>query len=280
MSQQLAAWKEQNPAMAERGIDESTWNALCSTIYPGAKSESIVMAIDYCHARKLDIMLKPVHLVPMQVKDAHTGKKEFRDVPMPGIGLYRIQADRSGNYAGADEPEFGPTVDAEFEDAYTPGKKIAIRYPEWCKYTVYKIVGGERVSYKATEYWLENYATQKAASEAPNAMWKKRPFAQLAKCAEAQALRKAWPEIGAEPTAEEMAGKEFDSDMNLSGSSSADSTSIIEVYPDKRFEKSFPQWEQSIKSGNKTATQIIDFVKRKGSYLSDSQIEQLNSIGE
>lgn len=198
-----------NPAIVQRGIDESTWGALCNTIYPGANPDSIIMAIDYCKARKLDIMLKPVHLVPMQVTDARTKEKIWRDVPMPGIGMYRIQADRSGNYAGADEPEFGPTVVQEFTDAYNPQNKIRVSYPEWCKYTVYKFVNGQRVAYIAKEYWIENYATQSSKSDCPNAMWKKRPYAQLAKCTEAQALRKGWPEIGNDPTAEEMEGKTY-----------------------------------------------------------------------
>ena len=197
------------PTVVQRGIDESTWGALCNTIYPGANPDSIIMAVDYCKARKLDIMLKPVHLVPMQVTDARTKEKVWRDVPMPGIGMYRIQADRSGNYAGADEPEFGPTITQEFPDPYNAGKTIRVSYPEWCKYTVYKFVNGQRVAYIAKEYWIENYATQSSKNDCPNAMWKKRPYAQLAKCTEAQALRKGWPEIGSEPTAEEMEGKTF-----------------------------------------------------------------------
>ena len=197
------------PTVVQRGIDESTWGALCNTIYPGANPDSIIMAVDYCKARKLDIMLKPVHLVPMQVTDARTKEKIWRDVPMPGIGMYRIQADRSGNYAGADEPEFGPTITQEFPDPYNAGKTIRVSYPEWCKYTVYKFVNGQRVAYIAKEYWIENYATQSSKTDCPNAMWKKRPYAQLAKCTEAQALRKGWPEIGSEPTAEEMEGKTF-----------------------------------------------------------------------
>ncbi len=200
------------PTVVQRGIDESTWGALCNTIYPGANPDSIIMAVDYCKARKLDIMLKPVHLVPMQVTDARTKEKIWRDVPMPGIGMYRIQADRSGNYAGADEPEFGPTITQEFPDPYNAGKTIRVSYPEWCKYTVYKFVNGQRVAYIAKEYWIENYATQSSKTDCPNAMWKKRPYAQLAKCTEAQALRKGWPEIGNEPTAEEMEGKTFITD--------------------------------------------------------------------
>ena len=39
-------------------------------------------------------------------------------------------------------------------------------------------------------------------------MWAKRPYGQLAKCTEAQALRMAFPEhVGGHPTAEEMEGK-------------------------------------------------------------------------
>ena len=197
------------PTVVQRGIDESTWGALCNTIYPGANPDSIIMAVDYCKARKLDIMLKPVHLVPMPVTDARTKEKVWRDVPMPGIGMYRIQADRSGNYAGADEPEFGPTVTQEFPDPYNAGKTIRVSYPEWCKYTVYKFVNGQRIAFTSKEYWVENYATQSNKTDCPNAMWKKRPYGQIAKCAEAQALRKAWPEIGSEPTAEEMEGKTF-----------------------------------------------------------------------
>lgn len=192
------------PAIAEaRGIDIATWTALKNAIYPGARDESVVMAVDYCRARQLDPLMKPVHLVPMNVKDGKTGKYEWRDVVMPGIGLYRIQADRPGNYAGAEPPEFGPVVEYSFNNG---ALKIAV--PEYCTFRVNKIIDGRIVQFSATEYWLENYATAGKDSDAPNAMWKKRPRGQIAKCAEAQALRRGWPELGSQPTAEEMEGKE------------------------------------------------------------------------
>lgn len=194
--------------LAERGVDVATWSALKNSIYPGAKDDSVLMALDYCRARQLDPLMKPVHLVPMYIKDSKTGKGEMRDVVMPGVGLYRIQADRSGNYAGADEPLFGPDVTQVLNG-------VEVTYPQWCKYTVHKrMPSGEIVQFSAKEYWSENYATAGRDTSAPNAMWKKRPYGQIAKCAEAQALRKGWPEIGQQPTAEEMEGKNLDvSDM-------------------------------------------------------------------
>ena len=183
-------------------IDQHIWSALKNSLYTGARDESIKMVLDYCKAAKLDPMQKPVHIVPMSVKNAQTGRYEYKDVVMPGVGLYRIQAARSNQYAGVSEPEFGEDVTCNLGG-------VEITYPKWCRVTVKKIVNNTIVEFTAKEYWLENYATKKDEL-APNTMWKKRPYGQLAKCAEAQALRKAFPEIvGQHPTAEEMEGKDI-----------------------------------------------------------------------
>lgn len=177
-------------------------SALMNSLYPGAAEASVDMVLAYCQAAGLDPMTKPVHIVPMNVKKPGSRDQyEWRDVVMPGIELYRTKAHRTGEYAGQDEAEFGPTVKEKLGG-------VEVRYPEWCKVTVYKVVQGQRVAYSAKVYWTETYATKDRNSESPNAMWKKRPFGQLEKCAEAAALRKAFPEaVGAQPTAEEMEGK-------------------------------------------------------------------------
>lgn len=179
--------------------------ALKNSLYPGAKDESVDMVLAYCAAARLDPMTKPVHIVPMSVK---VGKSqyEWRDVVMPGIELYRTKAHDTGEYAGQDEAEFGPTVEGKWGD-------IVVRYPEWAKVTVYRNVGGARVPFVGKAFWTETYSTAGRDTTAPNAMWRKRPFGQIEKCAEALALRKAFPEaIGAHQTYEEMDGKLLGSD--------------------------------------------------------------------
>lgn len=192
------SFEKKYPQVIERGINQAQWNTLKNSLYAGAKDDSVLMVIDYCNARQLDPMLKPVHIVPMSVK---TGDKyEMKDVVMAGIGMYRIQAARSGDLAGTSSPKFGPDITAQLGS-------MSITYPDWCEVTVTKLIGGRLVDFTAREYYLENYAIKKRGDETPNAMWLKRPRGQLAKCAEAQALRKGWPEIGQEPTFEEMEGK-------------------------------------------------------------------------
>lgn len=202
---------------------EAIRRALKSSLYPGASDDSIEMVLSYCQAAGLDPMTKPVHIVPMKVSTGRKNAdgwdiKEDRDVVMPGIGLYRINAARTGQYAGCSEPEFGPIRTLEVDrEVWVDGsngrrqkitKPFQMQYPEWCRVTVRKLLGSQVVEFSAKEYWLENYASKNDGS--PNPMWEKRAFAQLAKCTEAQALRKAFPEaVGSQPTAEEMEGKDI-----------------------------------------------------------------------
>lgn len=190
--------------------DDELIRVLQNSLYPGARPASVALALAWCRATGRDPMKKPIHVVPMWVKDATTGQGETRDVLMPGIGTYRTDAARTGLYAGKSEPEFGPDVTAKLG-----GTEVS--YPKWCKVTVFKLVGTETRPFTAMEFWTENYATAKKDTDAPNAMWRKRPYGQLAKCAESQALRMAFPdETGNTNTAEEMEGKTFEG-MTIDG---------------------------------------------------------------
>lgn len=260
------------PALiASRGITEAVFSAIKNSIFPGAADESILMAWDYCAARGLDIMLKPVHLVPMYIKDKNNGDKgAMRDVVMPGIGLYRIQADRAGNYAGMSAPQFGPDV------TYTlDGSPVTV--PEWCEMTVSKLIGDRVVSFTAREYWIENYATAGRESQKPNAMWMKRPRGQLAKCTEAQVLRKGWPELGAQATAEEMEGKSIE--IDITPADKPREVLQIPEYPESMFSENFDKWRDLIASGKKSAEQIIATVQTKGT-LSTEQKAQLMELDQ
>ena len=247
---------------------------LKSSLYPGAKDESIKMILNYCRAAGLDPMQKPVHIVPMSVS---TGEKDssgydikiMRDVVMPGIGLYRTQAARTGACAGISEPEFGP----DHEEVLGEAK---ITYPLWCKVSVTRMLpDGQKAVFTATERWKENYATKSAKSVEPNAMWRKRPYAQLAKCAEAQALRKAFPEFGSQPTADEMEGKEVD--VTPPAAAAPALPAGPPAYPQADFDKNLPQWRKYIEAGRKTPEDIITMVSTKGA-LSEAQMATLRAI--
>lgn len=271
------------PAKAQAGLPALQMNetelmqVLQNSLYPGAQEASIKMVINYCKAAGLDPMQKPVHLVPMYVK-SKDGGGGMRDVVMPGIGLYRTQAARSGSYAGMTEPEFG-------EDVTENLGGVNITFPRWCKTTIKRqMPNGTIVEFTAKEFWKENYATASRDSVVPNAMWKKRPYAQIAKCAEAQALRKAFPEIGAAPTAEEMEGKPvaYDGDTYDNAGNVVQPRSEPKQqppYPVADFDKNLPSWRQAIASGKKTADQIIAMVSSRG-VLSDAQKAEIRAPAE
>jgi hypothetical protein len=82
------------PVKAQAGLpalqmsETELMQVLQNSLYPGAQETSIKMVINYCKAAGLDPRQKPVHLVPMSVKKGGTKEYEWRDVVMPGIGLF------------------------------------------------------------------------------------------------------------------------------------------------------------------------------------------------
>lgn len=247
-------------------------SVLESSLYPGASPESIKLVIQYCKASGLDPLRKPVHIVPMW--DSKSSR--MRDVIMPGVGSYRTDAARTNQCAGVSEPEFGPEV------TETIGG-VSITYPSHCRVTVKRrLPSGEIAEYAAVERWKENYAQRggKEKSVAPNAMWAKRPFAQLAKCAEAQALRKAFPEVGAQPTADEMEGKALHDDVidsTFTREPAKKMPAALPDYSDDALEQHKPTWASWITTGKSTADDIIIKVESKYS-LSPQQKDAIRNL--
>lgn len=189
------------------GISPGDWKALVDAVWPAAKStEAVELALSYCRARKLDPFKRPVHIVP--VWDSKLGREV--ETIWPGIGELRTTASRTGQWAGVDDAEFGPEVTRTWKGEVGKGQyakevEKTVSFPEWAQVTVYKLMGGQRVAFKGPRVrWTETYATM-GKTDLPNDMWETRPYGQLEKCAEAAALRRAFPEeIGNEYIPEEV----------------------------------------------------------------------------
>lgn len=183
-------------------MTESRWRTLIDAIYPSAQSpDAISLALDYCRAKGVDIMMRPIHIVPVW----NSQLRKMVETVWPGIGLYRITAHRSVDYAGCDPCDFGPDVTTTFTgevkeynaDGSVKGKKKVtktVTHPAWARMTVYRNVNGERVAFHGPRVmWLAYYGKQ-GKTDLPNDRWERDPYGMGEKCAEAAALRRGFPE--------------------------------------------------------------------------------------
>jgi len=212
-------------------VSEQSWKVLTEVTFPSAKTpEAIMMALDYCRTRKLDIFKKPVHVVPMW--SAALGRSV--ETVWPSIMEIQTTASRTGLWAGMDRPVWGPDKTHTFSGRYKDDNEqwqettVQVTFPEWVAVTVYRLVNGRRCAFTEEVYWLEAYSTAGGKhSQIPTAMWLKRPKGQLAKCGKAASLRAAFPEECGY-AAEEMAGKSID-DLNDATVINGQSTRIDSV---------------------------------------------------
>jgi len=128
---------------------------------------------------QLNPILNQIHFVKRKNKDS-----TYSVTAQVGIDGFRLSAQRAGGYAGSDDAVFDT-------ESGRPGRASV---------TVYRMVSGQRCPFVGTARWAEYYP-----GDTLGARWQKMPFTMLAKCAEALALRKAFPqELAGLRTEEEM----------------------------------------------------------------------------
>ena len=201
------------PQIEDRfGIDRASWRALTDAVFPTAKTvEGVILALSYCRARNLDVFKRPVHIVPMW--NQALGREV--ETVWPGIGELRITAFRTKMFAGNEPCEFGDMQSATFTGEigrgnYKKDVSVQVDFPEWAQCAVYRLIAGQRVKITGPRvYWREIYSSI-GQSGVPNDRWQRAPRGQIEKCAEAAALRRAFPEECGEYTADEMEGKEIE----------------------------------------------------------------------
>ena len=148
--------------------------------------DEIAYAGKICSTLNLSPFLNQIHFVRRRNKDG-----TYAVATQVGIDGFRLAAQRAGGYAGSDEAvyEYGPGAGPNGENRKFPIKATV---------TVFRMVEGQRCPFTASVLWNEFYSPV-------GGMWDKLPHQMLGKCAEAQALRKAFPaELSGIHTPEEM----------------------------------------------------------------------------
>jgi phage recombination protein Bet len=177
LGKEIPSREEKEKKMTDTQLP-TEWNAgrlelLKRTICKDSTNDEFELFIEVAKRSGLNPFARQIHAV----------KRAGKMVIQTGIDGYRLIADRTGKYAGSDDPIF--------DDEKKPNKATV---------TVYKLVEGTRCAFTASARWEEYHP-----GDSQGFAWKKMPCVMLGKCAESLALRKAFPaELSGLYTNEEM----------------------------------------------------------------------------
>ena len=155
------------------------------TICAGSSNDELSLFLIQCQRTGLDPFARQIHAVK------RWDNKENRQVMSIQIGIdgFRLIAERTDKYAPSREPSYTHDANGNLISATAYVKKFA---------------GGTWHEVAASAFYEEYVQTN--ANKQPLVMWAKMPRLMLAKCAEALALRRAFPaELSGLYTPDEMA---------------------------------------------------------------------------
>lgn len=149
---------------------------------PAAIMEVFAVA---CRQHNLSPFKKEIYLVRYNTNQG----AQYHNIV--GIDGFRIKASRTGQHAGIDDPKYNFQANGRYETAAQV--KVSGKLPVSCTVTVYRLISGQRCPFTATCIFDEYYpavASGKAGFSKAATM----PFNMIQKCAEAKALKMAFPD--------------------------------------------------------------------------------------
>lgn len=180
-------------ALALQLHDQSKLALLRETLTSDLTQPEFELFVEVCRNTGLNPFMRQIHAVKR-------GGKNPKMTIQVGIDGFRLMAERTGDYAGQDGP-YWCGDDGEWKDVWLSKEppraaKIGV-LKENFKTPLYGVATYDEYVQTTTDY--------NTRETGPNSMWKKMPAVMLAKCAEALALRKAFPaEMSGIYTEEEM----------------------------------------------------------------------------
>jgi len=198
--------------------------------------------LNFCVANKLNPFKKQAYLVGYDSKNGAV----FAEIT--GINGYRSIAHRTGSYTGRTQTEWGKTQSNDI----------------FAVVTVYRLIKNENRAFTATAFHSESVQTDYNGKA--NSIWSKRPKGQLDKCAEAAALRMAFPEELGETYIED----EFD---NFQASSVASKPEVIEIQATTELTKFIQTEVKSLEALLAIQSQLKTYEERQAFKIKLTELE-------